>query len=174
MAHPARNARPEAILGSSRVFFATTKTSMGRHLLQSERNAMLLIDVLRLNVAAGKFRLHEFVIMPDHLHLLMTLPGEMTIEKAMQLIKGGFSYRLRREFGYQGEVWQRGFSEVRISDGQSFMQHREYIVQNPVKAGLVETAEQYPYGYTYLAKQKAQGLKPRSLLSLNGPTKVVP
>ena len=119
MAHPARNARPEAILGSARVFFATTKTSMERRLLQSERNAMLLIDVLRLNVAAGKFRLHEFVIMPDHLHLLMTLPGEMTIEKAMQLIKGGFSYRLKREFGYQGEVWQRGFSEVRITDGQS-------------------------------------------------------
>jgi putative transposase len=174
MAHPARNARPEAILGSSRVFFATTKTSMGRRLLQSERNAMLLIDVLRLNVAAGKFQLHEFVIMPDHLHLLMTLAGDMTVEKAMQLIKGGFSYRLRREFGYQGEVWQRGFSEVRISDGQSFRQHREYIVQNPGKAGLAETAEQYPYGYTYLAKQKAQGLKPRSLLSLNGPTKVVP
>jgi len=86
--------------------------------------------------------------MPNHLHLLMTLPGDMTIEKAMQLIKGGFSYRLKREFGYQGEVWQRGFSEVRIRDGQSFMQHREYIVHNPVKAGLVETPEQYPFGYT--------------------------
>ena len=60
---------------------------------------MLLIDVLRSNVAAGKFELHEFVIMPDHVHLLMTLPVDMTIEKAMQLIKGGFSYRLRREFG---------------------------------------------------------------------------
>ena len=133
---------------------------MARRLLQSERNAMLLIDVLRLKVAAGKFQLHDLVIMPDHLHLLMTLPGDMTIEKAMQLIKGGFSYRLSREFGYQAEVWQRGFSEVRISDGQSFLLHREYIVQNPVKAGLVDTAEQYPYRYTYLAKKKAQGLKP--------------
>ncbi len=123
---------------------------------------MLLIDVLRSNVAAGKFQLHDFVIMPDHLHLLMTLPGDIAIEKAMQLIKGGFSYRLKREFGYQGEVWQRGFSEVRISDGQSFLRHREYIVQNPVKAGLVDTAEQYPYCYTYLAKKRAQGLKPRS------------
>jgi putative transposase len=163
MAHPARNFCPKTILGSARVFFVTTKTSMARRLLQSERNAMLLIDVLRLNVAAGKFQLHDFVIMPDHLHLLMTLPGNMTIEKAMQLIKGGFSYRLKREFGYQGEVWQRGFSEVRINDGQSFLQHREYIVQNPVKAGLVDTAEQYPYGYTHLARKKAQGLKPRSL-----------
>jgi putative transposase len=139
---------------------------MARRLLQSERNAMLLIDVLRLNVAAGKFQLHDFVLMPDHLHLLMTLPGDMTIEKAMQLIKGGFSYRLSREFGYQAEVWQRGFSEVRISDGQSFLQHREYIVQNPVKAGLVDTAEQYPYSYTYLAKKKAQGLKPNFVAPL--------
>jgi putative transposase len=167
MAHPTRNARPEAILDSSRVFFATTKTSIGRRLLQSERNAMLLIDVLRLNVAAGKFQLHEFVIMPDHLHLLMTLPVDITIEKAMQLVKGGFSYRLKKEFGYKGEVWQRGFSEVRITDGQGFMQHREYIVQNPVRAGLVETAEQYPYSYTYLAKKKAQGRQPKSLLDLS-------
>ena len=158
---------PQAILASSRAFFVTTKASMGRRLLQSERNALLLIDVLRSNVAAGKFQLHEFVIMPDHLHLLMTLSVEATIEKAMQLIKGGFSYRLKKEFGYQGEVWQRGFSEVRISDGQSFLQHREYIVQNPVKAGLVDTAEQYPYGYTYLAKKKAQGIKSKSLLDLS-------
>ena len=98
MAHPARNACPKGILSSTRVFFVTTKTSMARRLLQSERNAVLLIDVLRSNVAAGRFQLHDFVIMPDHLHLLMTLPVDITIEKAMQLIKGGFSYRLKREF----------------------------------------------------------------------------
>jgi hypothetical protein len=60
MAHPARNACPKAILSSARAFFVTTKTSMARRLLQSERNAMLLIDVLRLYVAAGKFQLHDF------------------------------------------------------------------------------------------------------------------
>jgi len=130
---------------------------MARRLFQSERNAMLLIEVLRVNVAAGKFQLHDFVIMPDHLHLLMTLPGDVAIEKAMQLIKGGFSYRLKKEFGYQGEVWQRGFSEVRVSDQESFLLHREYIVQNPVKAGLVDTAEQYPYCYSYLARKKLRG-----------------
>ena len=83
------------------MFFVTTKTSMARRLLQSERNAVLLIEVLRSNVAAGRFQLHDdFVIMPDHLHLLMTLPGDITVEKAMQLIKGGFSYSLKWEFGY--------------------------------------------------------------------------
>jgi REP element-mobilizing transposase RayT len=67
------------------VFFATTKTSTARRLLQSERNAMLLIDVLRSNLAAGKFQLHDFVNSPDHLHLLVTLPGDKTIEKASML-----------------------------------------------------------------------------------------
>jgi putative transposase len=135
---------------------------------------MLLIDVLRSNVAAGKFQLHDFVVMPNHLHLLMTLPGDVTIEKAMQLVKGGFSFRLKKELGYQGEVWQRGFSEVRVNDGQSFLKHRAYIAQNPVRAGLVDRAEQWPYCYSYLAKKKAQGLKPSLAPCVNGPTKVVP
>ncbi|MFY9853871.1 MAG: transposase [Terracidiphilus sp.] len=127
---------------------------MGRRLFQSERNAMLLVDVLRSYVAARKFLLHDFVIMPDHLHLLMTVHGDMTIEKAMQLIKGRFSYLLKREFQYVGEVWQRGFSETRADNEESLFRYREYIAQNPVKAGLVESSGQYPYCYSYLAKRK--------------------
>ncbi|HEV2418235.1 MAG TPA: transposase [Terriglobia bacterium] len=130
---------------------------MGRALLQSERNATLLVDVMRSYVAAGKFKLHDFVIMPDHVHLLITVEEEMTIEKAMQFIKGGFSYRLKKELGYMGEVWQRGFSEVRVDDRESFARHRQYIAQNPVKAGLVDSPEKFPYSFSYLAARKAAG-----------------
>ena len=132
---------------------------MARCLLQSERNALLFIDVLRCYVAAGKFQLHDFVVMPNHIHLLIEVDQATTIEKAMQLIKGRFSYRVKRECGYGREVWLPGFSDQRIKDEQSYLQHREYIAQNPVKAGLVDSAEKYPYCYTYLAKKKAQGLK---------------
>jgi len=159
MARPARNADPDAILSAARTFFATTKTSMGRPLLQSERNATLFIDVLRSYVAAGKFQVHDFVVMPDHVHLLVTVGSGMSIERAMQFIKGGFSYRLKKEFGYLGEVWQRGFSEVRVEDRQSFLQHREYIAENPVRAGLVDSPEKFPYCFAYLAKRKAAGAK---------------
>ncbi len=134
---------------------------MGRALLQSERNASLFIDVLRSYVAARKFQLHDFVVMPDHVHLLITVPGDMTIEKAIQFIKGGFSYRLKKEFGYSGEVWQRGFSEVRVDDQESFLQHQKYIAENPMKAGLVDSPEKFPYCFTYLAKRKAAGAKAR-------------
>ena len=104
--------------------------------MQSERLANLLIDVLRTNAKSNKFIVHDFVIMPDHIHLLLSLDNMVTIEKAMQLIKGGFSYRAKKELGYQGEIWQKGFSEVRISDRPSFLKHREYIEQNPVKAAV--------------------------------------
>jgi putative transposase len=85
---------------------------MGKALLQSDRNATLLIDVLRFYGKQGKFQLHDFVVMLNHLHLLITVSGDSTVERVMQFIKGGFSYRLKRELGYLGEVWQRGFSEV--------------------------------------------------------------
>ena len=159
MAQPSRNACLDAILSPARIFFVTTKTSMGRCLLQSERNAGLLIDVLRSHVAAQKFKLHDFVIMPDHVHLLLTVEDGMTIEKAVQLIKGTFSYRLTKEFGHLGEVWQRGFSEVQVLNRESFMQHRTYIAMNPVKAGFVDSSGQYPYCFESLANKKAEEAK---------------
>ena len=154
MAIPSRNSIPEKTLSSSRTFFATTKTSMGKRLLQSERNAMLLVDVLRSYIAERNFLLHDFVIMPDHVHLLLTVHADMSVEKAMQLIKGRFSYRLKRECNYLGEVWQRGFSEMRADDEKSFLSYREYIAQNPVKAGLADSPNQYPFCYGYLAMKK--------------------
>jgi putative transposase len=97
--------------------------------------------------------------MPNHVHLLITVGADMTIEKAVQLIKGGFSYRRRKEFGYSSEVWQRGFSDVRIEDQASFLQHRRYIAESPVKKGLADTADEFPFCFNYLARRRASEAK---------------
>jgi putative transposase len=156
MAHPGRNASAANILNPARTFFVTTGTSMGRRLLQSKRNAGLLIDTLRSLMAEGKFELHDFVIMPDHVHMLLTVFDNMTIEKAMQFLKGRFSHRLSHELGHKGEVWQRGFTEVQVMDSGSFEKHREYIAQNPVKSRLVESPDEFPFCFRYLAKRKTE------------------
>ncbi len=106
---------------------------------------------------------HDFVIMPNHVHVLMTVPEELTLEKAMQLIKGSFSFRANRELGFRGEIWQRGYSDVQILDDQSFQQHREYIENNPVKAGLAKRPDEYLFGTAYLKKQKHAGAKAHEL-----------
>jgi REP element-mobilizing transposase RayT len=125
--------------------------------------------------ASGKITVHDFVIMPNHVHILMTLPGEISIEKAMQLIKGSFSFRASKELGFRGEIWQRGFSDVRVLDDKSLQQHREYIENNPVKAGLANRPDEYPFGTAYLKKQKHAGAKAQGLLEASiGTTEVVP
>jgi putative transposase len=112
--------------------------------------------------------------MPNHLHILMTIPGGTTIEKAMQLIKGNFSFRTGKDMGFRGEVWQRGFSDVRVPDERSFLIHRQYIDTNPVRAGIARSAEESPYGSAFLKMRKRAGAEARNTLGRSGTTEVVP
>jgi putative transposase len=145
MSKPQRNSSPEKIVSGQRTFFVTTSTDRKRHLLQSERSATLLIDVLFHYRDLGEYRLHDFVVMRNHFHAQITLDETKTVERAMQLIKGGFSYRARKELGAKGTFWQRGFSEDRVTSREEFLTFRDYIYQNPVKAGMARTPEEYPY-----------------------------
>jgi putative transposase len=174
MARPTRNANPSQIHDSERTFFATTRTSMSRRLFQSERNANLLIHVLRSCVAAKEFKLHDFVIMPDHVHLLISVNEQTSIERALQLIKGRFSYRVKKEEGFLGQVWQKGFSEVRVYDQGAYERFRRYIENNPVKAGLVKEPLQYPHSFRYLAAMKAAAKAGKTNEASDGTTEVMP
>ena len=174
MGRPKRNAKFSEIRKGERTFFVTTRTSMGQRLFQSERNAELIIDVLRSGALAREFELHDFVIMPDHVHLLITVPDGISIERAMQLIKGRLSYRMKKEQVYLGEVWQKGFSEVRVYDEQAFESFRRYISENPVKAGLVRATLEYPYSFRSLASKKAAAKAGRNDRRPNGMTEVMP
>jgi len=155
MARPSRNSSPDSARNPARTFFVSSRTSQGKAVLQTERMAKLFVDVLRFYMRAGKFKVHDFVVMPNHIHVLLTVGPEMSIEKAVQMMKGNFSYRAKKELGYKWEVWQKGFSEVQILTEDSFVRHQNYIDENPVKVGLACSAEEYPYCSTYLKKQKA-------------------
>jgi putative transposase len=160
MAIPSRNADPAAIRAGSRTFFVTSKTHGGRALLQSERMATLFVDVLRSYHQKGVLTIHDFVVMPNHFHLLISVDHRLSVEKAVQLVKGNFFFRAGRELGVVHELWQRGFSEERVRDRESFLAHRKYIGENPVRQGLAETPEDFPYSSFYFRKQKkAAGAK---------------
>jgi putative transposase len=136
--------------------------------------AELFIDVLRSTMRTKGIVIYDFVVMPNHVHILMTVPGEISLEKAMQLVKGGFSFRANKELGFPGEIWQWGYSDVRVIDERSFQQHREYIGNNPVRRGLVNLAEEYPFGSAYLKKKKRAGAEAQGQVRRVGTTEVVP
>jgi putative transposase len=126
-----------------RTFFITTVTWQRTPLFRHAQPAELMMDVLDHYREQKKYVLHEFVIMPDHLLLLLTPLPEISVERTVQLIKGGFSYRLGK--AKRGLVWQESFTNHRIRDEQDYARHAEYIRLNPVRARLAEGAELYPY-----------------------------
>jgi putative transposase len=129
----------------TRTFFTSFATWERRFILQSNPLCDLLLAVIRENRTRHRFQVHEFVFMRNHVHLILTPAPLVSLEKAMQLIKGGFSYRARREMIFQGEIWQKGYNEHRIRDADEYAKHVEYLWMNPVKAGLAEHPEEYPY-----------------------------
>jgi putative transposase len=146
----------------------TTETWSRRALFRNERWARLLIDTL-YHYRGSAYLLHEFVIMPDHIHVLLT--PSASLEKAVQFIKGGFSYRAKKELGSNIEVWQKGFSDHRIRDAGDYLRHVDYVRKNPVRKHLCERAEEYPYSSAAAGVELdpvPQGLKPVLLGGSNG------
>jgi putative transposase len=145
MSIPIRHSDAGKAIASARTFFVTSSVAEKRNLLQSDRAAQLFARILYEYRCQGKFRLHEFVVMPDHFHALITVGSELSVERAMQFIKGGFAFRAGRELAFRAPVWQKGFSEVRILDGKAFESVRRYIHNNPVARGIVLNAADFPY-----------------------------
>jgi putative transposase len=173
MAIPSRHSESSAIPPTLRTFFVTSSIAVKRNLLQSERCASLFVEVRYHYRSERKYLLHSFVVMPDHFHVVITVGHEITIERAVQFIKGGFAFRAGRAFGLKPPVWQRGFSEVRIYDPEHLSRVREYIAQNPVRLRLAQSATEFPYSSAYgrfELDEFPQGLKPSgSLLPVGTP-----
>jgi putative transposase len=104
-------------------------------------NAELFVATLQENRLKGRFELYAFVVMPDHVHLSLMPAHDVSLEKVMQFVKGGFSFRLKSRMN----VWERGYDSRRITDGAHFDTCRRYVEENPVRARIVDAAEKYPY-----------------------------
>jgi len=146
-------------------YFITASTFQKRSILQSDRMAQLLVDVLFHYRQQGKYLLHEFALMPDHFHVLIT--PLTTLERAMQLIKGGFSYRAKRELAFIHEIWEPSYYDRRVRDGHEYAAFHEYIRQNPVRRRLAGTAEEFRFSSAWRGFQldaAPQRLKPLELV----------
>ena len=116
----------------------TTTTYQRRTIFVRTANAELLVQTLFHYRDQGRYLLHGFVVMPEHLHVLLTPSSTQTIERCAQCIKGGFSHEVKKQFA--GEVWQTGFHEHRVRDEEDFRRQLGYIAANPAKRGLIEWA----------------------------------
>jgi putative transposase len=154
----------EVATNNKQTYFVTSNSAQRKPFFRHERWAKLFIETL-LGYRPERYLLHGFVLMPDHFHLQLTPTA--SLELAVQCLKGGFSFRAKRELNWTGDIWVAGFADHRIRDGEDLTIHLGYLARNPVKARLVERPEAYPYGSAsglFPLDAIPPGLKPRDFL----------
>jgi len=127
--------------------FVTCCTYDRQPFFDDHANIALLRSTLRATRAWHPFRMHGYALMPDHVHLLITVAPETTISAMMHSFQRNTTLNYKRAKGIEGptRLWQRGFWDHVIRDEDDFSRHLDYIHYNPVKHGLVQDALDYPY-----------------------------
>ena len=118
----------------------TSSTFERKRVFQRTEIAELMIATIFRYRHGGKFQIHGFVVMPDHIHVALTT--QEPIETAAKLIKGGFSFAVRNL--YKGEIWNPGYHAHRMTDAVDYENQVGYIANNPSRKKFVD----YPHVHT--------------------------
>ena len=109
----------------------------------------MLIEVISEVQLEEQFTLPSYVVMPDHVHLVITVPIGRSLGRVVQLIKGRFAWRYNRSRGDTGKVWQDRYHERALRSEREFASAVEYVHGNPVVAGLAKEIIEYPWSSAF-------------------------
>ena len=141
--------KPGRLISPPGTYFITFRTWRSRRLFVVENYVRIFLTTLFRYRRERRFQLHAFVIMPEHVHLLLTPGVDVTLEHAVQLIKGGSSHALGSIRGRTQQIWQRGFTDHRIRHAEDYLHHHNYIHQNPVERRIVSRPCDYRYSSAF-------------------------
>ena len=127
-----------------RLYILTTVTHLRRPLFNDLRFARLVVQDIRHAHDNHHCRSLAWVVMPDHVHWLLQL-GEVTLATLMQRFKCQSSSALRRAGAKATPIWQAGYYDRALRHDEDVFKAARYIVANPIRAGLVARAGDYPH-----------------------------
>lgn len=120
----------------------------------------LVLDVVGQARAAGSFFLYAYVVMPDHLHLLLA-PHNQNLTRLMRDIKSQSAFQIAKQRGTRGALWQERYFDNIMRRVRHFWQKVEYIHQNPVRAELTKDPAAWKWSsYCHYFKCGPVPLKP--------------
>jgi REP element-mobilizing transposase RayT len=133
--------------GNNQTLFVTF-CRLGREPLPPAARDLVLQHCLRGH--KKNILLHAAVIMPEHVHLLLTPRRDeggrpIPLSRIMKQLKGASARSVNRALGREGPVWQDESFDHVLRTNESFEENVEYIRQNPVRRGLVFKPEDYPW-----------------------------
>lgn len=127
----------------SATYLVTAPTFHRKRLFQNQRFGEVLTEILMQCRQQYDFLLHDYVIMPDHVHLLLTADADADIAGIVRSFRLTFTDQLMREFGYHGEIWSNEVSQRSIETAEDFAAVARHIHSNPVRGGFCEHEREY-------------------------------
>ena len=124
--------------------FVTTKTASGKEVFSSSESAEVLLDTLIYGKDKGWYKLISFVVMPDHLHLIL-VPEDRSLSDIIQSIKGFSAKKINTKLERKGPVWESGYYDYLLDSREKLKARIRYIRENPVREGLVDDSRDYPF-----------------------------
>ncbi len=139
-----RLTRLELLFTGYPVYFLTACSAERRKILANPAIHEAFLRFAERGLSCGVW-VGRYVVMPDHLHLFAAFrPEGLSVSKWMKSMKNSLSKSLRLQ-GTAGPHWQKGFFDHVMRSKESYREKWEYVQQNPVRAGLVASAEDWPY-----------------------------
>jgi putative transposase len=140
--HPRRKILPHDRPGwtsEDAIFFITVCCEPnGQNQLCNGNTASKIFDTVEFRQERGEWHIHLFLLMPDHVHGLISFPVDQSMRKVVQDWKESVARRA-------GVKWQRDFFDHRLRNDENFIEKANYIRMNPVRKGLVDKSENWPY-----------------------------
>jgi len=130
-----------------RAIHLTWGTYQRRPLLRHEQLARQIIDLLTAEASATGIAVPAFCLMPDHVHVLTRSTKRVDIIAYVQRLKSRTT-RAYWDCGGRGKLWQRGFYDRILRKNEDIEHVADYILANPVRAGLVDDISAYPFSGT--------------------------
>ena len=126
-------------------YFLTSVTNNRVRIFKDPLNCKIMLVTIEYFKLVLDYKVYGFCIMPEHIHLIIHPIGKYNFSYIMKMLKGSFSRKINKMNDQKGKIWQRGFYDECITDSFVLVRKLEYIHNNPLKANLVNSPEEYRY-----------------------------
>ncbi|MCU1751191.1 REP-associated tyrosine transposase [Pseudomonas sp. 6D_7.1_Bac1] len=128
---------------AGRIYLLTAVVHQCQSFFADWRLGRLVVEQFRLVQEDDSTDFLTWVVMPDHFHCVLEL-RERTLAQVMCRIKSRSSLAVNQALGRKGRLWQKGYHDRAVREDEDVKTLARYVIQNPVRAGLVQRVHDYP------------------------------
>jgi len=137
-------ARPLRVEFAGAVWHVTCRGSERKTIFRDDEDRLAFLGILGRVVTMFRWKLHAYVLMGNHFHLLLET-SEPNLSRGMRQLNGIYTQRFNRRHRRTGHLLQGRFKGILVEKESHLLELARYVVLNPVRAGMVRTAKAWPW-----------------------------